>query len=123
MGSKFLSILETIGRDFEKGLRFVLPIAETAGECAVQIFFPALGPAYNSTVAAVALAEQKYASMGQQSGTGAQKLNDVIQIVGPVVAQALADAGKSNTADDVKNYVNSVVNVLNSAPSPIQKVG
>jgi hypothetical protein len=123
MANKFLSVLETIGRDFQKGLMFVLPFAETAGAIGVQMFFPALGPAYNSTVAAVVLAEQKYAAMGKQSGSGAQKLEDVVQIVGPVVAQALSDAGKSSAEQDVKNYVNSVVNVWNSAPSPVQKVG
>jgi hypothetical protein len=122
MANKFLSILETIGRDFEKGLKVALPIAESVGSLAIQIFFPALGPAYNSTVAAVALAEQKYTAMGQQSGSGQKKLADVIQIVGPVVAKALADAGKSSTAADVENYVNSVVNVLNSAPAPVQPV-
>lgn len=118
MPNKFVSILEHIGQEFQKGLKIILPYAETAGAVAVQIFFPALGPAYNSTVGAIALAEQKYAALGQQSGTGPQKLADVLRIVQPVVAQALSDAGKASDQTAVINYINSVVNILNSIPQP-----
>lgn len=118
MPNKFLSFLEMVGRDFQKGINYILPFAETAGSVAVSIFFPALGPAYNSTVAAVAMAEQKYTALGKQSGSGPQKLADVLSIVRPVVAQALADAGKSSTDNDVINYINSVVNILNAIPAP-----
>lgn len=115
--SKFVSILETIGRDFKKGLDAILPWAKTAGAVAVQVFAPELGPMFNMTVAAVALAEQKYAALGKQSGSGKQKLADVLQIAGPVIAQGLADAGKANDDAAVQNYINAVVSVLNAAPA------
>jgi hypothetical protein len=118
MSSKFVSFLEAVGKDFQKGLHFILPIAASSGEVAVSLFAPSLGPLFNSTVNAVVLAEQKYAALGKQSGSGAQKLADVLQIAEPVVAQGLADAGQDHDTAAVTNYVNGVVAVLNAAPSP-----
>jgi hypothetical protein len=118
MSNKFVSFLEAVGKDFEKGLAAVLPYASTMGATAVSLFAPALGPLFNSTVAVVTAAEQKYAALGKQSGTGASKLADVLQIAEPVIAQGLAVAGKPNSTADVTNYVNSVVAVLNAAPAP-----
>jgi hypothetical protein len=118
MTSKFVSFLETVGKDFNKGLKFVLPWAEGAGEVAVAAFAPSLGPLFNSTVAAVVTAEQSAAAVGKQSGTGASKLAAVVQLMGPLIAQGLADAGKAHDDAAVQSYVNSVVTVLNAAPAP-----
>lgn len=117
MTNKFESILEKVGKEFWKGLKFLVPIAETAGKLAIQDFAPELGPVFNTTVAAVALAEQKAAALGQQSGTGPQKLADVVQIVGPVIAQGLADAGKPNDEAAVEKFISEVVGVLNVVPA------
>ncbi len=116
----FISVLKAIGHGFKKGLDFVLPWAEGAGRVAVGLFAPSLGPLYNSTVMAVALAEQKYVALGQQSGSGAQKLADVLQLMEPVIAAGLADAGKEHDQAAVIAYINSVVTVLNAAPAPVQ---
>jgi|ERR1039458_6487668 hypothetical protein len=118
MSNKFVTFLEAVGKDFAKGLHFILPYAATSGEVAVAAFAPSLGPLFNSTVSAVVLAEQKAAALKTQSGTGAQKLADVVQLMGPVIAQSLADAGKANDQTAVAGYINSVVSVLNSAPAP-----
>jgi hypothetical protein len=118
VSNKFVSFLEALGRDFKKGLDFILPLAEGAGEVAVSIFAPALGPLFNTTVSAVALAEQKATALGAQNGSGAQKLADVVQIAGPVIAAGLADAGKSNDNTAVQSYINSVVAILNAIPAP-----
>jgi hypothetical protein len=118
MTSKFVSFLETVGRDFQKGLSFILPYAESAGEAAVAIYAPALGPMFNSTVSAVVLAEQKYAALGKQSGTGTSKLSDVVQLIGPLIAKGLQDAGKAADAAAVNGYINSVVTILNTTPAP-----
>ena len=117
MSSKFVTFLEAVGKDFQKGLTLVLPWAGGAGEVAVAAFAPSLGPMFNSTVSAVVLAEQKYAALKQQTGSGPSKLSDVVSLMGPVIAQGLADAGKANDAPAVAAYVNSVVSVLNAAPA------
>jgi hypothetical protein len=50
---------------------------------------------------------------------GAKKLADVLQLMEPVIAQGLADAGLSNKQQDVINYINSVVTILNTMPAPV----
>lgn len=114
----FLSFLKAVGHDFKKGLDFLLPWAAGAGEVAVGLFAPALGPMFNATVSAVVLAEQKMAALGTQDGTGPQKLKDVLQIMGPVISQGLADAGKASDDAAVQGYINAVVQILNAAPAP-----
>lgn len=114
MSNKFVSFLKTVGKDF---LKYVIPWAATAGEVAVAAFVPALGPMFNQTVSAVVLAEQKYAALGTAKA-GPQKLADVLQIMEPVIAQGLADAGKPNDTASVTAYINSVVTVLDAAPPP-----
>lgn len=109
----FKSVLQTIGEDFLKGL----PWLEKAGSV-VTLFDPALGTLFNQTLNIVATVEQKWAALGKQSGTGAQKLADAVQIGEPVIAQGLKLAGKSSTTADVTNYINAVVAVANSAPAP-----
>ncbi len=119
MANKFLSFLEAVGRDFKKGLAVALPFIETAGEAAVATFVPALGPLFNQTVSAVVTAEQAAAAIGKQSGSGVQKSAAVVALVGPLIEQALIDAGKPSTAADVQNYVNSIVAILNLVPAPL----
>jgi hypothetical protein len=114
----FKSLMKHIGESFKRGLDFILPWAEGAGEVAVGLFAPALGPMFNSTVAAVALAEQKATALGKQTGSGPQKLADVLQLMEPVIAAGLKDAGKQGTTAEVEAYINSVVQVLNAAPAP-----
>lgn len=119
MTNKFVSFLEAVGRDFENGLSVVLPFIETAGEAAIATFVPALGPLFNQTVSAVVTAEQAAAAIGKQSGTGVQKAAAVVVLVGPLIEQALIDAGKPSDATAVQNYVNSIVAILNLAPAPV----
>lgn len=119
MSNKFVSWLEHVGQGFKKGLDFVLHIAETEGKVAVAIFAPALGPLFNTTVTAVAIAEQNLAALGKQSGSGEQKLALVLQMVQPVIAAGLADVGKANDTEAVTAYIKSVVTILNATPAPV----
>jgi hypothetical protein len=112
--NKFVSFLEAVGRDFRKGLSFILPYAASAGEVAVSLFAPPLGPLFNQTVNAVITAEQNAAAVGKQSGTGPQKAAAVAQLMGPLIKQALADAGKANDDAAVQKYIDSVVTILNA---------
>ena len=114
----FKSWLTKVGEDFKKGLDFILPWAEGAGEVAVSVFAPALGPLFNSTVTAIATAEQNAAALGKQAGSGASKLAAVVTIAGGLIKQGLADAGKPNDDAAVENYINAVVQILNAAPAP-----
>jgi hypothetical protein len=111
------SWLSKLGEDFKKGLDEVLPYAETTGEAAVSIFAPALGPLFNQTVCAIATAEQNFAAIGKQSGSGQSKLASVVQIAGGLIKQGLADAGKASDDAAVENYINAIVAVLNVAPA------
>ena|SRR6267154_4349056 len=113
----FISFLKHVGHDFKVGFNYVLPIAETAGEVAVKLYAPELSPLFNGTVSAVVLAEQKYAALGQEK-VGAKKLADVLSLMEPIIAQGLADAGLNNKTEDVVNYINSVVTILNTLPAP-----
>lgn len=116
----FVSFLKAVGHDFKKGLDFLLPYAATSGEVAVSLFAPTLGPLFNQTVSAVVTAEQAMTAVGKQDGTGAQKAASVVGIMGPLIKQALSDAGKDSTDASVQNYINAVVTILNAAPAPKQ---
>jgi hypothetical protein len=111
--NKFIGFLETIGRDFKKAL----PWIASMGEAAVSAFLPGVSAIFNQTVAAVVTAEQSAAAIGKQNGTGPQKLAAVVQLMGPLIAVALADAGKPNDTAAVEAYVSAIVTVLNTTPA------
>lgn len=115
MTNRFISIMEAVGREFEKDF---MPWIAGAGEAAVGIFAPTLSPIFNKTVNAVLTAEQNAAAIGKQNGTGVQKAASVVQLMGPLIAQALSIAGKASDAAAVQGYINSVVTILNLAPAP-----
>ena len=120
----FIGVLESIGKGFEKGLvwavRYAVPV-----EKLVAMLFPssapvALGIADATTLLqnAVLMVEQKYSAAGKQSGTGTQKMADVMQLVGPVVVQLLKQAGVDATAGYVQNLGSAVVAILNVQAMP-----
>ena len=120
----FIGVLEAIGKGFEKGLvwavRYAVPV-----EKLVAMLFPssapvALGIADATTLLqnAVLMVEQKYSAAGKQSGTGTQKMADVMQLVGPVVVQLLKQAGVDATAGYVQNLASAVVAILNVQAMP-----
>jgi hypothetical protein len=112
MANKFLGFLEAVGRDLKKAL----PWIQTAGEAAVQVFLPGASVLFNQTVNAVVTAEQSYAAIGQQGKTGVSKLAAVVQLMGPLIAQGLAGAGKANDQAAVEAYINAIVLILNTTP-------
>lgn len=108
----FKSFLQQVGEDFQKAL----PWLQEAGEL-TTIFDPSLGVLFNTTLNIVSTVEQKYAALGKQSGTGASKLADALQIGEPVIAQGLKLAGKSSDTASVTNYINAVVAVASTVPA------
>jgi hypothetical protein len=129
----FLSLLSAIGKFFEKGLTFIVQYLPGAATLASLIFPPAAAPLAEAVSVAtllqnaVAMAEQKYAAAGVQSGTGAQKLAEVLEVSSaavttllaqPAVAKALNDAGIVVDSSYITSLVNAVVAILNVQPAP-----
>ncbi len=117
-------MLEAIGKGFAKGLEWAVAYAVPV-EKLVGTLFPAAAPIATTLADATALVqnavllvEQKYTAAGLQSGTGAQKLAEVITLAGPVVTQLLTEAGVNASPGYVQNLVNAVVAILNVQAMP-----
>lgn len=120
----FTGVLQTIGRDFEKGLAWAVKYAVPV-ERLVGLLFPAAGPAAAVVADATTLiqnavlsVEQKYAAAGVQSGTGAQKLSEVVVLAGQAVTGLLMQAGIPPSTGYVSNLVSAVVAILNVQSMP-----
>jgi len=116
----FFSVLKTVGKDFEKGLKWAVEYAVPV-EKLVAILFPAAAPvaegladATSLIQTAVLLVEQKYAASGVQSGTGAQKLSEVMLLTEQSVAALLAKAGVTADSAYIQSVVTAVVAILNA---------
>jgi hypothetical protein len=120
----FTSVLESIGKGFAKGLAWAITYAIPV-EKLVATLFPAAAPAVTSLAdattliqSAVLMVEQKYAAAGTQSGTGAQKLAEVMTLAEPVVAQLLTQAGIAASTAYIQSLVSAVVAILNVQTMP-----
>ncbi len=121
----FMSLLETVGKGFEKGLKWAVTYAVPV-EKLVALLFPAAAPAVTELAdattliqSAVLLVEQKYAAAGAQQGTGAQKLAEVMLLTGQAVSGLLTKAGVNADAGYVSNLVSAVVAILNVQAVPL----
>jgi hypothetical protein len=115
----FVSVMETIGKGFAKGLKWAVEYAVPV-EKLVGLLFPAAAPIANEVAdatsliqTAVLLVEQKYAASGVQSGTGAQKLAEVLLLTEQSVTALLAKAGITADSSYIANVVSAVVAILN----------
>lgn len=120
----FMSVLEATGKGFEKGLHWAVTYAVPV-EKLVALLFPAAAPAIAGIAdatslvqTAVLMVEQKYSAAGTQSGTGPQKLADVMLIAEPVVTQLLTQSGIPVNGAYVQSLVSAVVAILNVQPMP-----
>lgn len=116
----FSSLLKTVGKDFEKGLKWAVEYAVPV-EKLVAILFPAAAPvvagiadATSLIQTAVLLVEQKYAASGVQSGTGPQKLSEVMLLTEQSVAGLLSKAGVTADSAYIQSIVTAVVGILNA---------
>ena len=123
----FLNVLEEIGKDFEKGLKWAVAYAVPV-EKLVALLFPQAAPAVAAVAdatsliqSAVLLVEQKYAASGAQHGTGAQKLSEVMALVGCAVVSLLEKAGIVASDSYVESIISAVVGVLNVQAMPVAK--
>lgn len=115
----FVSVLETIGKDFEKGLKWAVEYAIPV-EKLVALLFPAAAPVVGEVADAtsliqnaVLLVEQKYAAAGKQSGTGSQKLAEVLLLTEQTVTTLLSKAGIAASTSYLQSIVSAVVGILN----------
>jgi hypothetical protein len=125
----FVSVMETIGKGFAKGLKWAVEYAVPV-EKLVGLLFPAAAPLANEVAdattliqTAVLLVEQKYAASGVQSGTGAQKLSEVMLLTEQSVAALLAKAGITADSTYISNVVSAVVAILNVQNGQSSAVG
>ena len=121
----FMGVLEAIGKDFAKGLKWAMQYAVPV-EKLVALLFPAAAPVATVVAdataliqSAVLLVEQKYAASGVQSGTGVQKLAEVMTLAGDAVATLLTQAGITASPTYIESLVSAVVAVLNVQPAPV----
>jgi hypothetical protein len=115
----FTSVLETIGKGFAKGLKWALEYAVPV-ERLVALLFPTAAPVANELAdatsliqTAVLLVEQKYAASGVQSGTGAQKLSEVMLLTEQSVTALLSKAGVATDSSYIASVISAVVAILN----------
>ena len=120
----FTGILTAIGKDFAKGLAWAVQYAVPA-EKLVALIFPAAAPAAATLASATTLiqnavleVEQKYAASGVQSGTGTQKLAEVMTVAGSAVTALLTQANVEASAAYVQSLISAVVAILNVQAMP-----
>ena len=120
----FTGVLEAIGKGFEKGLTWAVKYAVPA-EKLVALLFPAAAPTAAVLASATTLiqnavleVEQKYTASGVQSGTGTQKLAEVMTLAGSAVTALLAQAGVESSPAYVQSLVSAVVGILNVQAMP-----
>ena len=110
------SFLSKLGKDFEKGLSVLEPIAQVAAPV-IAIAAPGIAPVYSLVQNVVVATEQKFAAMGKQTGTGPQKMQEVLQILEAPLQYLLPSFGVPNpTTANIEAYIQSVVDGLNALP-------
>ena len=103
---KALTFLEHVGQDIAKGFAKAAPIVEGA-EPYISLAFPGFGPLFASIANEVISVEQKFAAVGKQTGSGADKLASVLGVIQPVAQQILGSANLPNDAATITRLVTS----------------
>lgn len=126
----FISVLETVGKDFENGLNLILgdiskiataeapvltKINPAAGAIAGQV-----ASLTSQALGIVTQTEQKLQALGQTKVTVAEKVSEVTLILIPAVMQVLGLAGEQ--ASGVANEIASAaVSILSALPTSVLK--
>lgn len=115
----FKSVMQAIGHDVN-WLFHTKPfiIGEQVAVSAASIFAPGAAPLLNLIINQVTTTEANYAAIGQQTGTGQQKLAAVMTTSGNLIQTMMKDLGIQNvTATKAQELVNAVVTILNNTPA------
>ena len=125
LGMSFLSVMEVVGKGFAKGLKWAVTYGVPV-ERLVGLLFPAAAPVASAAAdattliqTAVLLVEQKYSAAGVQSGTGPQKLSEVLLLTEQAVMALLAKAGIQADSAYIEKLVGAVVAILNVQAGPV----
>jgi hypothetical protein len=119
---KFISILDFVGQEAEKGLVFATKYAVPVASL-VSLIFPAVAPEATGAVTALNLIQNAVLEVKAKSAslptnlTPAQMLADEIQLVEPAVIQLLATEKITVNSAQVTNIVQAVVAILNTQPA------
>jgi hypothetical protein len=120
----FLNVLEEVGKDFEKGLKWAVEYAVPV-EKLVGLLIPQAAPAANAVAdattliqSAVLLVEQKYTASGAASGTGPQKLAEVMLLAQSSVTTLLQQAGITADSGYIQSLISAVVGILKVQAMP-----
>jgi len=120
----FVSLMDKIGHDIKVVWQDVVKYLPAASALA-SLIFPAQAAGIAGVVnsvdliqQAVATVEQKFAAAGNPTGTGPQKLAQVISLVSPTVTQLLSAEGLNYNQAQITNIVNAVVAILNVQAAP-----
>jgi hypothetical protein len=109
-----MTFLQHLGGTLKKALRIGITVA-TDAEPIVALAFPEVIPLYQSTLG---LATGVEALAPTTTGTGAQKLS---QLLSSLLPQAQAWAQKNNInwpAEDIQKWASAVVDTVNLIPAP-----
>ena len=119
---KFVSVLDLVGEDAEKGLVFAVKYAVPVASL-VSLLFPAAAPEATGAVTALNLIQNAVLEVKAKSAalptnlTPAQMLADELQLVGPAVIQLLATEKITVNSAQVQSYIQAVVAILNTQPA------
>jgi hypothetical protein len=122
--NKFVGFLETVGKDFEKGLVVAVKAAPVVDGLANELWPASAAVTVPATLAlnllqnSILSIEQKYAAAKVQNGTGVQKAADVVALAGPTAISLLNQAGVPEVDDTyIQNLIKLLVDLLNLHPS------
>ena len=111
-----MTFLQHLGSSLKKALHIGVEVAVEA-EPIVALAFPEVMPLYQSTVGLAAGAE---ALAPATTGTGAQKLSQLLATLLPQ-AQAWAVRNDINwPAEDIQKWASAVVDTINLIPAPVE---
>lgn len=124
----FVSVLETVGKDFENGLNLVLGDVNKIATAEAPVLAginPAAGAVAGQIAALTSQAlgiatqtEQKIQALGKTKATTAEKAAEVAMILTPAVAQVLGLAA-AQAAGIANEIAASAVNILAALPSSV----
>lgn len=116
---KFISILDWVGQEAEKGLVFAVKYAMPVAGF-VSLIFPGIAPEANGAVVALNLIQNAVLEVKAKSAalptnlTPAQMLADELQLVGPAVIALLQQEKVTVDAAQVQKYIQAVVAILDT---------